>query len=160
MGGKTVQKLIFDDGIQEFEVNGRAVLRFNPSDVNVYNRFFEVADEIEEMEREYAHSVREHTDEIDEHGFAKSGNALKSMREFDARVKARLSYIFGEENDFDRIMDGVNLFAVGKNGERVVTNVLAALQPIIEDGLRSHTQQKAQEAAQAAKVARERRQAK
>lgn len=156
-----MQKLIFDDGVQEFEVNGRAVLRFNPSDVNVYNRFFEVADEIGEMEREYARSLAEHPDEsTDEHGFARGGAALKSMREFDARVKARLSYIFGEENDFDHIMDGVNLFAVGKNGERVVTNVLAALQPIIEDGLRSHTQQKAQEAAQAAKAARERRQAK
>lgn len=155
-----MQKLIFDDGIQEFEVNGRAVLRFNPSDVNVYNRFFEVADEIEDMEREYAQSISGQADDIDERGFAKSGNTLKRMREFDARVKARLSYIFGEENDFDRILDGVNLFAVGKNGERVATNVLAALQPIIEDGLRSHTQQKAQEAAQAAKAARERRQAK
>ena len=35
------QKLSIDTGVQEFEINGSGVLRFNPSDPNVYNRFME-----------------------------------------------------------------------------------------------------------------------
>ncbi len=35
-----MKQLTIDTGVQEFEINGSGVLRFNPSDPNVYNRFF------------------------------------------------------------------------------------------------------------------------
>ena len=31
-----MEKLSFDTGIREYDVNGNGVLRFNPSDPNVY----------------------------------------------------------------------------------------------------------------------------
>ena len=36
-----MQNLTIDTGVQEFSVNGRGVLRFNPGDPNVYHRFFD-----------------------------------------------------------------------------------------------------------------------
>ena len=50
-------KLNIDTGVEEFEINGGemaggGVLRFNPSDPNVYNRFFEARDRLIEMDQE------------------------------------------------------------------------------------------------------------
>ena len=33
-------ELNIDTGVEEFRVNGRGVLRFNPADPNLYHRFF------------------------------------------------------------------------------------------------------------------------
>ena len=45
-----------------------------------------------------------------------------------------LGEIFGAENDFDAILNGVNLAGVGANGRRVVQNLLEALTPILREG--------------------------
>lgn len=47
-------KLFFDDGIKEFEVNGGAILRFNPSDPALYDRFRLLISKIEKLEGEIA----------------------------------------------------------------------------------------------------------
>lgn len=154
------EKLNFDDGIKEYEVNGRELLRFNPSDPNVYNRFCELYEELSKLEESYEAELKRLEAETTDDDVESSGKALKLMHDIDAKVKARLSYVFGEGNDFDRIMGGVNLMAIGKNGERIVTNLLAALQPIIEDGIRQHQSDAAAEAVAAAKLNREQRCAK
>lgn len=38
-----MQTLQIDTGVEEFEVNGRGVLRFNPGDPNLYHRFLTCA---------------------------------------------------------------------------------------------------------------------
>ena len=38
-----MQTLTIDTGMQEYLINNRAVLRFNPSDPNLYHRFFAAA---------------------------------------------------------------------------------------------------------------------
>ena len=151
------EKLVFDNGIKEFEVNGRELLRFNPTDLNVYRRFFEVAEELPALEREYMEATKAQSGQTGGDGFAGAGEVLKIMRDFDAKIKERLSYVFGEENDFDRIVGGVNLMAVGKNGERIVTNVFAALQPILEEGVAQHRREAAGQAVAEAKARRAQR---
>ena len=56
-------KLNIDTGVEEFEINGGeaaggGVLRFNPSDPNVYNRFFEARDRLIEMDQESVSASR------------------------------------------------------------------------------------------------------
>ena len=41
-----------DTGVQEFEINGSGVLRYNPSDPNVYNRFTEMLEKVQAVENE------------------------------------------------------------------------------------------------------------
>ena len=36
-----------DTGVEEFSVNGRGVLRFNPADPNLYHRFFAAGQTLE-----------------------------------------------------------------------------------------------------------------
>lgn len=147
-----MKKLIFDSGVQEFEVNGGEILRFNPTDTNVYNRFFQVAEEITAFESDFVKKA-------EAFGDGDAAGIMKLMAEYDTELKTKLKYIFGEINDFDKMLGGVNLMAVATNGERVIANLFAALQPIIEDGAQLHAQEKAAAAVTQAKENREQRRA-
>ena len=70
--------------------------------------------------------------EGDEQACAAAG--LRLLNEYDGKIKALLTGIFGPENDFDAILGGVNLAGVGANGKRVVQNLLEALTPILREG--------------------------
>lgn len=125
-----MEQLIFDSGIKEYQINGKGVLRFNPSDPNVYARFMELVPKIHDIENE----MNEKAKGIDRKAETAGEETLRIMRETDRRVKAILNEVFGCENDFEEILEGVNLMAVATNGERVVTNLMNALQPIMETG--------------------------
>ena len=47
-----MQNLTIDTGVQEFSVNGRGVLRFNPGDPNVYHRFFAAKEPLAQLDEE------------------------------------------------------------------------------------------------------------
>ena len=125
-----MEQLIFDSGIKEYQINGKGVLRFNPSDPNVYARFMELVPKIHDIENE----MNEKAKGIDQKAETAGEETLRIMRETDRRIKAILNEVFGCENDFEEILEGVNLMAVATNGERVVTNLMDALQPIMENG--------------------------
>ena len=71
-----------------------------------------------------------------------------------ARIKALLTEIFGGENDFDKVLEGVNLAGTGANGKRVVQNLLDALTPVLQDGAAQHLQTTAANARAEADTAR------
>jgi hypothetical protein len=142
---------MLDDGILELDINGRGLLRFNPSDFNLYERFCRLAKELPEIEKQYVAEVEEQG-EAD--GLELAGRELARAKEIDADIKRRLSDVFGKENDFDQLMGGVNLMAFGKNGERVITNLLNALTPYLTDGINSHMQGAAAKAVAEAKAER------
>lgn len=151
------EQLRLDDGVLELEINGNGVLRFNPSDPNVYRRFLAVARGLPELEARYARELEEQEKQGD--GQTEAEETLKRMQAFDADVKERLSEVFGRENNFDDLLGGVNLMAVGNNGERVVTNLLNALAPYLERGLERYRQGQAAEAVAEAKKNRAQRRA-
>ena len=47
-----MQNLTIDTGMQEYLINNRAVLRFNPSDPNLYHRFFAAAPKLDALDAE------------------------------------------------------------------------------------------------------------
>lgn len=139
-----MEQLNFDSGIREFQVNGRGVLRFNPSDPNVYSRYMDALPKIKTVEEEMAAKAKAVTDSEDP---AKRGEtAICLMRETDVKMKAVLAEIFGGANDFDAIFGNVNLMAVASNGERVITNFMNAIQPVMESGAKSFADSKVGEA--------------
>ena len=129
-----MEKLIFDSGIKEYQINGKGVLRFNPSDPNVYGRYVDAMDKIKSVEKKMEAKAKsiEHK-EGQEYGEA----MIRLMCETDRQMKAILNEIFGSDNNFDELLEGVNLMAVASNGYRVVTNLIEALQPIMESGAKS-----------------------
>lgn len=128
-----MEQLNFDSGVQEYQINGNGVLRFNPSDPNVYARFMESTEKIQKVEKEMVAKATA----LNRDSAIVGEEVLTIMRETDQKMKAILNEIFGHENDFDKLLENVNLMAVATNGERVITNLIAALQPIMEAGAKS-----------------------
>lgn len=150
-----MEKLTFDSGVKEYQINDGGVLRFNPSDPNVYARFLGMMDKIQAVENDLVEKAREIEKTGDQ---AESGAAaLRLMAEADRETKNLLSEVFGEGNDFDAILGGMNLLAVADNGERVITNFLTALQPIMVAGAENCAKRQADAAVDAAKLNRAQR---
>ena len=133
-----MEKLTFDNGMKSYRINGGGVLRFNPADPNVYARFLEGAKTLQAMEAE----------------LSAVASPVSALAEADRKMKQVLNGIFGPENDFEALLEGVNLLAVAGNGERVVTNLFAALEPILTDGARRCAADKTAEAVQRANARR------
>lgn len=143
-----MHKLLVDTGVEEFEVNGRGVLRFNPGDPNIYHRFFAAREELAALDEELVRRSAELP------GGGREGESLELLAEYDRRVKELLNRVFGAPNDFDVILDGVNLAGVGANGRRVVENLLDALAPVLQEGAKRTVQATADDAVAAADAAR------
>ena len=63
--------------------------------------------------------------------------AIRIMGEADAKFKDILNAVYGHGNDFHTILEGVNLMAVGNNGNRIIDNLLDVLTPIMEQGAKA-----------------------
>lgn len=122
-----MKKIKLDTGVEAVAIGG-GVLRFNPGDPNLYVRFQQAADKLAAVETDLVMQAQGHD------GTEQRVTAL--LQEADSRMKQILAWVFGPGNDFDAIVGGVNLLAVAANGERVVTNLFAALEPILLDGAR------------------------
>ena len=138
-----MEQLTIDTGLREYAVNGGpehggGVLRFNPSDPNVYSRFCTLQNQLQELEQQVQAQSPTGTD------------AIQLLAQADQRAKGLLTEVFGPGNDFDAMLGGTNLLAVAGNGERVITNLFAALQPILEAGARQCADAKATLAVQQA----------
>ena len=131
-------ELNIDTGVEEFRVNGRGVLRFNPADPNLYHRFFAAGETLDGYDA----------------ALTKALAGLDGLNEYDGKIKKLLTGIFGAENDFDAILGGVNLAGVGANGKRVVQNLLEALTPILREGAERRLTAAADAAAARADAAR------
>lgn len=117
-----MEKLTFDTGVKSYKV-GTGVLKFNPTDPNVYARFLETLDSLSELEKTLAK--------------ASGQEAITALAGADKAIKEKLSYVFGPGNDLEAIFSGVSLLAVGDNGERLITNFLAAIEPVLSAGARA-----------------------
>ena len=153
-----MEKLLFDSGVKEYQIGDSGVLRFNPSDPNVYARFMDAMGAIQTVEGNLVAKAKE-LEKLN--GAEESGAAvLKIMAEADREIKKILSDIFGGENDFDKILGGINLLAVAGNGERVITNLLNALQPVMVEGAQNCAKRQAGAAVAKAQQNRAQRRAK
>lgn len=141
-----MEKIVFDSGVREYRLGSAGVLKFNPGDPNLYARFMEAGDKLRGLEKELVGKAQ---------GMEPGGEAAVAlMTEADKKMKQVLDWVFGQENDFDKILGGVNLLAVAGNGQRVVTNLLEALQPILVEGAERCVQDKTQAAVEKAKARR------
>ena len=152
-----MENLNFDNGVKEYRINGGGVLRFNPSDPNLYARFLDSLEKIKAMEQELMGKAQA----LEKAAPQGSGEAvLQLMQESDKRIKQLLNQVFGGDNDFEQALGGVNLLAAAGNGQRVIANFLAALQPVLEDGARSYAKERTDAAVTKAKQSRAQRTAK
>lgn len=137
-----MRELNFDSGIVEYRVNGKATLSFNRSDPNLYNRMQDLSSKLAAIDSD----LKKEKDAADD-GLA----LMKILSAYDKRIKAELSFVFGEQNDFDAIFEGQNVLSIAGNGKFLITNFIEALQPIIESGVKEYAKLEAANAVAQAK---------
>lgn len=147
-----MQKLNFDLGLKEYEIGG-GVLRFNPSDPNIYERFAQAGKRLTAVEEKLVAKAKEAGPE------APGKVMLELMADADREIKDVLSWIFGSHNDFNAIFCGTNIMGIGANGERVITNFIHAIQPIMEAGAKKCAKQQVNGALGKARMNRAQRRA-
>ena len=118
-----MEKIQFDVGQRSYRINGGGILRFNPGDPNLYARFLEAVSKLQAVEEELVQQAETLQGE----------DIVKLMQQADEKMKGILNWVFSG-NDFHGLLSGVNLLAVADNGERVVTNLFAALEPVLTEG--------------------------
>lgn len=143
-----MEKILFDSGIREYKLGNCGVIRFHPGDPNLYARFMEAADKVKAIEEELANQAK--ALESEDAGSA----VVKLLHQADKKMKETLNWVFGHDTDFDKILGGVNLLAVGANGERVVTNLFEALQPVLLAGAQGCVAEQTKAAVARSKVRR------
>ena len=111
-----MDQLEWNTGIREFPL-GSGVVRFNPTDPNVYRRFSQLGSRLEEI-----------------CGGISGEDMMEQMADADEKMKKALGQVFGPGNDFDDLLQGVSLFAKAENGQTVLMNLLGALEPILHRG--------------------------
>ena len=117
-----MKRIELDAGIEEFSIAGGGVLRFNPCDPNLYARFLEAEQALQELEKKLSRQ-------------AESGEDLLQLTvQADREVKDLLNRVFGCGNDFHAALGGVNLLAVTADGRRVSQTLFAALEEILTEG--------------------------
>lgn len=151
-----MEKLNLDFGVKEYEINGRGVLRFSPSDPGLYSRLAQLMDDLDAKQKELKRLSELQKQETD---FEVAKDLLQLMDETDRFIKDRLTFVFGKENDFDQIFDGVSTLAVASNGNWAVTNLLNALLPEIQAGAERYGRQRIDEAVTQAQKNRAQRRA-
>ena len=141
MSKKTIA-LNFDDGLTRLDINGNGTLVFNASDLNMYDRFMKLLQDLPEIEKQYTAKVEARGEAIPEgaDSVALAGEALSIARDIDGEIKNRLNLVFGHGADFDQLLDGVNCMAIAGNGQRVLANLLEALTPYISAGVEKQLQ--------------------
>ena len=137
-----MRELNFDSGIVEYRVNGKATLSFNRSDPNLYNRMQELTGKLAAIDSD----LKKEKDAADD-GLA----LMKILSAYDKRIKAELSFVFGEQNDFDAIFEGQNVMSIAGNGQLLITNFLDAIRPVIESGVKEYAKLEAANAVAQAK---------
>lgn len=137
-----MEKIEFDNGLKAYRINGKGVLRFNPADPSLYARFLETSDRLEQLHKQLQQNAQ---------GLTQA--AL--LQQADRQLKELLSWVFGAQNDFDQLLEGVSLLAVAGNGQPVVVNLFAALEPVLERGAEACAQQQVEQAVCKAKRRRQ-----
>lgn len=140
-----MKKITFDTGLEEILIGG-GVLRFNPQDPNLFVRFLDASEKLQEIEAELVAKAETCSDN--------GADAMRLLHDADVRMKELLSWVFGSGNDFDAILGGVNLLAVASNGQRVVTNLFAALEPVMIEGAERCAESRTTEAVEKANARR------
>lgn len=127
-----MERISLNTGVKEFEIadhTGKVlgVLRLNTTDQNVYARFVDMYNNLPEIQKKYNKADEDLLDS-EEATLAE----FKAYRDVDAEIKAQLSTVFGEGNDFNQLLDGMNIMAMTDTGATVLENLLEALLPLIE----------------------------
>ena len=115
--------ITFDTGIVEYEINGAATVRFNPTDVNFTERMYNSFAELDERQDEFQQRI----DEIGENG----EELFAYAKERDREMRGIIDGLLGDGVS-DKLFPDMNCYALA-DGMPIWINLLFAIAEEIHD---------------------------
>lgn len=108
-------QLNIETGLQEFSLNGKVSVWFNPTDGSFIGRIYEVFDKFEKMEAEYKEKTKS----------ADPAEIIEYSRQLDANMRADMVGVFGMDI-VTPLIGEVNVYALA-DGVPIWVNILLAI---------------------------------
>lgn len=127
-----MQNLIIDDGLKEFTINNDPgkVIRFNPADINLLDRFDKAYKSIEEEQKKLEEDIELEVDGKPVEEQEDYEQALEVIRRLNQFIKDQIDYIFDSEVS-DVIFGNQSPMSTVK-GRPFFERIFDAIEPILK----------------------------
>lgn len=127
-----MQNLIIDDGLKEFTINNDPdkVIRFNPADINLLDRFDKAYKSIEEEQKKLEEDIELEVDGKPVEEQEDYDQALEVIRRLNQFIKDQIDYMFDSEVS-DVIFGNQSPMSTVK-GRPFFERVFDAIEPILK----------------------------
>ena len=119
-----MKSLNFSDGLQDYRLNERVTVRFNPTDLGFLEKLASTFEKLDALQEEVRASRESITDERE---------VFPLARELDAKMRVILNELFSDEI-CEPIFGSMNLFA-SSGGLPVWANLLLAISEEVENAM-------------------------
>ena len=120
-----MKSLSFSDGNQDYRLNDRVMVRFNPTDMNFLERLSRAFEQLDALQEEVRATKERITDDRE---------VFPIARELDGKMRGILNDLFGKEV-CEPLFGGMNLFA-SSGGLPVWANLMLAITDEVQSALR------------------------
>ena len=140
-----VGSINFSDGFKEFRINNDPdrVIRFNPCDVDIIQRFDKAVKELRE-ERDKLEDVRIKADGSPAEEGSEIEKAAETLARFNQVIRAKLAYIF-KSDVFDAVFNGQSPVALVGGGKMLFEAFMDAAFDVIEQEVAKETEARVQQ---------------
>ena len=119
-----MKSLSFSDGNQDYRLNDRVMVRFNPTDMNFLERLSRAFEQLDALQEEVRATKERITDDRE---------VFPIARELDGKMRGILNDLFGKEI-CEPLFGGMNLFA-SSGGLPVWANLMLAITDEVQSAL-------------------------
>ena len=121
-----MRELKFSDGLEEYRLNDRVTVRFNPTDVGFLEKLSHTFDQLDQLQDEVRRSRDSITDDRE---------VFPIVRELDAKMRGVINELFGDDV-CTPLFGSVNLFA-SSGGLPLWANLLLAITDEVQSSMSS-----------------------
>ena len=119
-----MRELSFSDGLEEYRLNDRVTVRFNPTDMGFLEKLSSAFEKLDAIQEEVRASRESITDERE---------VFPLARELDAKMRVILNELFSDDI-CTPLFGGMNLFA-SSGGLPIWANLLLAISEEVENAM-------------------------
>ena len=116
-----MENLNFEKGVKEFDVNGSAVLKFNPTDSFFIRKLFRAFETLDKKQESYKGKIEKTADKME---------IFDTAEEMDAEMRKIIDGVLGEDT-CNSVFGEMNVYALG-NGLPVWCNFMLAVMEQID----------------------------
>lgn len=122
------ESLSFDTGVKEYDINGVATVRFNPTDANFTDRLYQAFTDLKDRQEEFEQRVSEIGEDGEE--------LFKYAHERDAEMREIIDTVFNQKGLADSLFENMNCYALSEDGTPVWIGLFMSVVNVVDVAMR------------------------